>query len=569
MSQDTVYATPLLNKITLQESVGQYEMQFYNCAHGHECCSSGCRCCPELSREQLYDTIYHPVHNGIQRITVIERFFYAESHDKYPVHFYFKIEKGEVSQKWYRADLNPYFGYDRVDGIMRYPGAAEENYLKTNSVLVADDEGDHFLLDLDGNILPMTFHSRRKVNDGVYISSIIVNNQLIYGFSDEQGNKIGSLNYRRISPFDENGVAIAQTYYAKFGLVNCNGEIVLPFIYDNMESLGEDRYLVYLEGKSILIAGGENILNYHTFLSVNEFSEGLAFARKDEKTFVYIDLQGKEVFKLNAEWGYEFHDGMAAVLKDKKWGYVDKTGKLVIDYQFDRAWHFENGAAPVAIGQNSNTDEWRLIDRSGKYISDKVYDDIERFKGGLARTFVNGQGYGMIDTKGKELFTPHYSFSGHGSTEDWYINGTLIRTTIGKENSLELIDRKGNQLLSLSAYVAANYLNNPKKPNTFLPFIQVYKKGESQNLLSMTGHEILKHDYQRLQIYSVSTAIGLHNEKWYILDLETGESIFELSSDRIVNFEDGIIQIENKDKPYTYDYFDIKGNPIRVFGNYE
>ena len=33
-----------------------------------------------------------------------------------------------------------------------------------------------------------------------------------------------------------------------------------------------------------------------------------------------------------------------------KWGYVDKTGKVVFPAIFDKAFHFENGEAEVRIG---------------------------------------------------------------------------------------------------------------------------------------------------------------------------------------------------------------------------
>src|SRR4051812_20525185 len=42
---------------------------------------------------------------------------------------------------------------------------------------------------------------------------------------------------------------------------------------------------------------------------------------------------------------------------DRKWGYIDTTGKLVIQYQFDQAWGFGDGLASVKIGER-----WGYID---------------------------------------------------------------------------------------------------------------------------------------------------------------------------------------------------------------
>jgi hypothetical protein len=52
-----------------------------------------------------------------------------------------------------------------------------------------------------------------------------------------------------------------------------------------------------------------------------------------------------------------FSDGYAAVEMDGKWGYIDTTGTLVIPYQFDRAYMFNEGYA--IIGTYVDTyDDW-------------------------------------------------------------------------------------------------------------------------------------------------------------------------------------------------------------------
>ena len=43
-----------------------------------------------------------------------------------------------------------------------------------------------------------------------------------------------------------------------------------------------------------------------------------------------------------------FIDGLAPVKKNGKWGYIDETGKVVIGFQYDYAWRFNEGYAVVA-----------------------------------------------------------------------------------------------------------------------------------------------------------------------------------------------------------------------------
>ena len=44
-----------------------------------------------------------------------------------------------------------------------------------------------------------------------------------------------------------------------------------------------------------------------------------------------------------------FQEGLARVLKNGEWGYIDSTGNLVISYQFEDASHFSNGTARVKL----------------------------------------------------------------------------------------------------------------------------------------------------------------------------------------------------------------------------
>ncbi len=55
------------------------------------------------------------------------------------------------------------------------------------------------------------------------------------------------------------------------------------------------------------------------------------------------------------------------IKKDGKWGYIDKTGKIIIDPQYDDAWPFSEGLAAVMI-VDEETGKWGYIDKTGKYV---------------------------------------------------------------------------------------------------------------------------------------------------------------------------------------------------------
>ena len=57
---------------------------------------------------------------------------------------------------------------------------------------------------------------------------------------------------------------------------------------------------------------------------------------------------------------------------DKKAGYINKLGKIVIPLQYDGVGSFNNGFATVMIDS-----KWGLIDKTGKEIIPCLYQHIQ------------------------------------------------------------------------------------------------------------------------------------------------------------------------------------------------
>ena len=55
-----------------------------------------------------------------------------------------------------------------------------------------------------------------------------------------------------------------------------------------------------------------------------------------------------------------------------KWGYIDKTGKIVINPQFKSEGYFKEGFAPVEIGN-----KWGYIDKTGKIVINPQFNSIK------------------------------------------------------------------------------------------------------------------------------------------------------------------------------------------------
>src|SRR5947209_9144782 len=112
----------------------------------------------------------------------------------------------------------------------------------------------------------------------------------------------------------------------------------------------------------------------------------------------------------------DFSEGLAPAIVDRsgKWGYVDKSGNIVIRPQFDDAFKFSDGLARVKIkNKQSYIDKYNTsvdglegyIDRTGKFLIAPQFTYANDFSEGLARVRVEGKDV-FIDRTGKIVLRP-------------------------------------------------------------------------------------------------------------------------------------------------------------------
>ncbi|HNB24445.1 MAG TPA: WG repeat-containing protein, partial [Candidatus Melainabacteria bacterium] len=93
----------------------------------------------------------------------------------------------------------------------------------------------------------------------------------------------------------------------------------------------------------------------------------------------FVDATGKVVIEPKYESVKPFSEGLAAVVQDRRWGYIDKTGKVAIEPKYDVVTPFSDGMAAV-----STNGKWGYIDKTGKLVIPLDYDGAKEFSEGFA-----------------------------------------------------------------------------------------------------------------------------------------------------------------------------------------
>ena len=180
---------------------------------------------------------------------------------------------------------------------------------------------------------------------------------------------------------------------------------------------GEKR-LGFIDGAGRLVIGFERLPE--TTIEVGDFHEGRAriYLKKkivDDETngamnaaVGFIDETGRLVVEPRFETARDFSEGLAYVeAKDFK-GFIDRSGKVVIRVAYNFTKDFHEGLAAVGMSDyGPNNDDWGYIDRSGKLVVKRQYPFADDFSEGLAGVEVNGK-YGFIDGRGAMVIQPRF-----------------------------------------------------------------------------------------------------------------------------------------------------------------
>ena len=119
-----------------------------------------------------------------------------------------------------------------------------------------------------------------------------------------------------------------------------------------------------------------------------EFSEGLAGVYFRDGGCAFIDSAGQVAIRLpEATAVRSFSGGLAAVRDQvKRWGYIDRSGRFVIEPRFRDAQKFSNGLAVAEYAYG----EYAIIDMTGRVVKELEYDDVRGLRGGRAAVLVGG-----------------------------------------------------------------------------------------------------------------------------------------------------------------------------------
>lgn len=260
--------------------------------------------------------------------------------------------------------------------------------------------GKYGLIDNTGKVLIEPIYESIEKNEYSKIAKVKFNNK--YGILNFNGDIIVPINYSEIrGSFSKHSGFISAFKDNNTYLINRKGQIVKT--YEKKMYIGNFDDGIYRLGdpdikKMGLIDSLGNPITDFIFDNISSINNGLAmFTDGQTKKYGFIDKSGKIVIK--AKYTPEKYksvtpsDSLIAVKLENKYGFIDYAGNQIIDFKFDKASDFEKGYSVVKYNN-----KFGLINKNGEFIVEPIYDTLTYDDEKMFCWVINGKDYNKRKT---------------------------------------------------------------------------------------------------------------------------------------------------------------------------
>ena len=306
------------------------------------------------------------------------------------------------------------------------------SYPNDGMILVNNNDIFGYFDTLGVQRVPFIYPAASSFNEGLAVVAVQIDSTLIqYGFIDHDGKMVIKPQYEYAFPFYE-GFAVVKNY-DRYGMINLQNKEVFPIKYEILTSMFEGRIFAGDNDGLAMYDNHFRQLTEPVYTYLVGKTEGRILVMRDNK-YGFLDESGKEVipcqydqaglFKddrtyvsLNGKWGiidskgkvilpieydnsgfrgeaYIYHDSLALIEKDGRYGYCDMEGRPVIWPCFENAYQFTDGLAPVQLGR------WGYIDTKGDFFISPIFDMASPFEYGRSEVIYMGEVHKM-NTEGR------------------------------------------------------------------------------------------------------------------------------------------------------------------------
>lgn len=363
----------------------------------------------------------------------------------------------------------------------QYPGYDKYERLSNDFIAVAKGNSWGIIDNTGKELIPPQYPS--TVGDYVLITPpILINKNGIFGFiqnSNIQADKNIQYNSDDIYPIDKDFSG---------GIISKYGKILLPFEY----AIKQNR--LYFRWFDLHFSDGLS--------PVQNIKDGkISYVDENGKIILTIDRSKLEEHQQPGRF-YDFHsfsEGMCRIESNNKWGFIDKTGKIIVAPQYNFVFNYRNGYSTV----RTKNQKVGCIDKKGKIIVPLIYDSVSYFNNGMIVVCKKGK-YGVLNSSGKTVLPLIYN-----APPDYDpASGVFI---VNKGGKYGFVNKSNKIIIPIKYNAVTHFVNKMAR----------VKLGRQYGFINVAGNVVLPIKYKSLsniidnRIYAVD-----NSNASYVLDIK-------------------------------------------------
>jgi hypothetical protein len=274
----------------------------------------------------------------------------------------------------------------------------------------------------------------------------------------------------------------------------------------------------------------------------------------------YMDKTGKVVIKPQFETAEHFSCGLALVKVDGSFRYIDAAGDYAFGGKFEQAAGYSEGMASVLIQGYSGGKApvlahdsvggrggWGVIDKRGKILRSRFGNRVV-FSEGLAWFDVKDWGYGAIDPSGDTVIRPMFGFIVRPFSDG------LAQASFG--HHVGFLDKAGHVAIKPQFDQAADfhegmaYFMN-KRDNA----------PDRRGYINKTGKVVIKPQFEDARDFSEGLAPVMIGGKWGYIN-RAGKVVIAPQFAEARGFSEGLAVVSGIDNSPLYGYIDKRGEVV-------
>lgn len=446
-----------------------------------------------------------------------------------------------------------------------------------NAELVQEDES------VDSTV------SVEKTISGEYLAPFM-NSDSKWGYINQNGEVVIACKYDSADSFDENGCAVvgmktdsdASEYYTIYGLINMEGEEIIPLDYSYINSSINwycDNYgyrtitrlpypFDYDNEYSGVIDNNGNIMISSEYSSISNIGDSGYYIACDAETGMYgiIDedyewVCGPDYSWIRTAWekamenvvkieggyvliaGYDFQEGHGAEI-------INEYGEIIVPMEY---YNIDDGVGMNRVIVEDSDGYYGAIDLHGEVQIPCQYDEMGNFFYGDETYAIKDGEVFLVDIYGNERYFTDLDITGQAASTLYYVRQNEKWNIINSEGEYILPEDEGYDRIDINE----KYVSGSNEVGNGI-------------LVSRDGKTISTEYQEYITFDRVPEIIVGYENKYGVLDAE-GKRIIPCEYDDWDISGDGVyisVRRENESEDYMEcTLFDSNGNVIKEFGN--